>query len=383
MRLFTISSLLLLSLASVSNASPKLENHECKACHPKIYKEYQSSHHANSSIYKDEIFNAIWEKHPAKAKNNFKCAKCHTPSDHALMKDPSTLAKNEIQMTEPISCQHCHQIESVEKHTKSNKNILTKKEKTFFASDPEKKGTKLEFKEKRSFFGLFTTKIGSPYHDIDYSNEDYYTGNSCMGCHSHKQNSNDFTICDLEVKESEGKDTCITCHMPQVSGSMANQKVTKTHAFHSSSALISKPALLSKYILLDLKKADNGFSVTVENKANHTLVPHPLRLAKLRVTIERAGKTIEIKPKTFVKVIGDKGKPTFPWLATEIIKDSSIKAFEMREVTFEEKLQKGDRVTVEFGYHIVNPKISKKLELKDKSLSKFVILTKKQFSISE
>ena len=381
MRIFTLSSLLLISIVSVSNASPKLENHECKACHPKIYKEYQSSHHANSSIYKDEIFNAIWKKHPAKEANNFKCAKCHTPSDHALMKDKSILTQNEIQMTEPISCQHCHQIESVEKHTKSNKNILTKKEKTFFASDPVKKGTKLEFKEESSFFGLMTKKIGSPYHDIDYSNEDYYTGNSCMGCHSHKQNTNDFTICDLEVKETEGGDTCITCHMPQVSGSMANQKVTKTHAFHSATALISKPSLLSKYILLDLKKTRNGFNITLENKANHTLVPHPLRLAKLKVSIQRAGKTIKIEPKTFVKIIGNDGKPTMPWLATEIVKDTSIKAFEMRKVKFENSLQAGDKVNVEFGYHIVNPKIAKKLELKDKSLSKFVILKKEQFKI--
>ena len=62
MKLFTISSLLFITHVAV--ASPTLENHECKACHPKIYKEYQSSHHANSSIYKDEIFNAIWKKQP-------------------------------------------------------------------------------------------------------------------------------------------------------------------------------------------------------------------------------------------------------------------------------------------------------------------------------
>jgi hypothetical protein len=169
--------------------------------------------------------------------------------------------------------------------------------------------------------------------------------------------------------------------MPQVSGAIANQKATKTHAFHSSTALISKPALLSKYIVLDLKKNENGFAVTIENKANHTLVPHPLRLAKLRVFITRAGKKIEIEPKTFVKVIGNDGKPSLPWLATAVLKDTSIKAFEKREVSFENSLQAGDKVTVEFGYHIVNPKIAKKLELKDESLSKFVILTKKQFSI--
>lgn len=199
MKIFTITCLMLLSLTS--HANQKLENTECKACHPKIYKEYQSSYHANSSIYKDEIFQSIWKKHPASKDNNFKCAKCHTPSDHALMKDNTTLAKNNIQMSEPISCKHCHQIESIEKHAKSNKNILTKEDKTFFASDPVKKGTKLKFKEESSFFGLFTKKIGSPYHDIDYSNENYYNGNACMGCHSHKQNSNDFIICDLEVKK--------------------------------------------------------------------------------------------------------------------------------------------------------------------------------------
>lgn len=42
---------------------------------------------------------------------------------------------------------------------------------------------------------------------------------------------------------------------------------------------------------------------------------------------------------------------------------------------------KGDKVSVEFGYHIVNPKIAKKLELKDVSLSKFIILKKEQFKI--
>jgi hypothetical protein len=379
MRLFIASSLLLAS--ATLSASPLLENHECKTCHPKIYKEYQTSHHANASIYKDEIFSAIWKKHPASKENNFVCKKCHTPSDHKLMSGEKKLEKNDIQLTEPISCQHCHMIESVEKHTKANKNILTTKKKTFYATDPEKKGTKLEFKEESSFFGLMTKKVGSPYHDIDYSNENYYTGDSCMGCHSHKQNGKDFTICDLEVKQSKSGDTCVTCHMPKVTGSIANQKDTKTHAFHGVTSLTQNPKLLSKYILLDLKKSEKGFNISLQNMANHTLVPHPLRLAKLKVTIKRAGKTIEVKPKTFVKVIGTAGKPAFPWLADSIIKDTSIKAYETRNITFDTSLQKGDRVTVEFGYHIINPKIAKKLQLKDKSLSKFVILSKKQFSI--
>ena len=371
----------ILLLSITLEADTKLENQECKAYHPRIYKEYQSSNHANASIYKDEIFNAIWKKHPASKKNNFKCAKCHTPSDHDLINGKTKLSKNKIQLTEPISCKHCHQIKSIEKHTKSNKNIMAKDKKRFFTADKERKGTKLEFKEVSTFFGLFTKTVGSPYHDIDYSNENYYNGNSCMGCHSHKQNSLEFTICDFEVKTKDSKETCVSCHMPQVAGKVANQKNTKTHAFHSATALISNPTLLSKYIILDLKKNENDFNISIQNKANHTLVAHPLRLAKLKVFITRDGKKRELESKTFVKIIGTDGKPSSPWLATEIIKDTSIKAHEKRYVTFKESLQANDEVTIEFGYHIVNPKIAKKLELKNKDLSKFTVLTKKKFII--
>jgi len=373
-----ISSLLLLSISAI--ASEQLENHNCKACHPKIYKEYQSSYHAKASIYKDELFNAIWQKHPASKENDFKCASCHTPSDHDLIEGKTKLAKNDIQLNEPISCKHCHQIQSIEKHTKANKNVLIKKDKTFFSVDEKRKGEKLTFKEESSFFGLFSKKIGSPYHDIDYSNENYYTGESCMGCHSHKQNSHDFTICDLEVKKGDSKETCVSCHMPQVKGTLANQKMTKTHAFHSATALIKNPVKLSKYILLSLDKKENGFSVTLENRANHTLVPHPLRVAKLTASIKREGKIIQLDPKIFVKVIGTDGKPAFPWLATEVIKDTTIKAFEKRKVSFDAKLQAGDIVTVKFGYHKVNPKIAQKLKLKDQSLSQFITLLEKKFT---
>ncbi|MCH9813397.1 MAG: cytochrome c family protein [Epsilonproteobacteria bacterium] len=364
-------------------AKPALENQTCKACHPKIYKEYQNSMHRKSSIYNNEVHRAIWEKHPASKKGNYKCATCHTPSDHDLISGKSNLHKNAIQTSEPISCQHCHQIQSIEKHQKANKNILTTKTKTktFFATDHVKKGTKLEYKDKKMFFGLLSKKVGSPYHDIDYSNENYYTGELCMGCHSHKQNSHDFAICDLEVKEGDSKETCISCHMPQVKGSMANQKQTPTHSFHGATALTLKPNLLSKYIGLTLTQKAEGFTITLENHANHTLVPHPLRVAKLKVEILRHGKTITLKSKTFKKVIGTAGKATMPWLADSVISDNSIKAFEKRALSFTQKLQIGDQVTATFGYHIVNEKSAKLLNIQEQKNLDFIVLTKKQFTL--
>ncbi len=372
---------LLLLLAATSQTHAALENTTCKSCHPVIFAEYQNSIHSKSSIYKDVVHKAVWDKHPAKAKGNYKCAKCHTPSDHDVMSGKNKLADNEIQRTEPISCQQCHMIESVEKHTKTNKNVLTTKPKTFFSADKDLKGTKVEFKEESSFFGMLTTKTGSPYHDIDYSNEGYYNGDSCMGCHSHKQNSKGFVVCDLEVKQGDSKESCVSCHLPQVQGSLANQKESATHAFHGQSIHDNTPALLSKYIKLSLDKNANGFNVSIKNEATHTLFPQPLRLNQLRVSIERDGKVIELKTESFAKVIGTDGKGTMPWLADAIISDTSIKALETRTVKYEDMIKEGDTVVVKFGYYVVNPKAAKKLEITDKSVTEFIVLTKKRFSI--
>jgi len=373
--------ILLLMLTATIQSYATLENTTCKKCHPTIFSEYQSSIHSKSSIFKDTVHKAVWDKHPAKPKNNYKCAKCHTPSDHDLISGKSKLADNEIQQTEPISCQACHTIESIEKHTKANKNKFTDKKKYFFSADKVKKGTKLVFKEESHFLGMFKTKVGSPYHDIDYGNENYYNGDMCMGCHSHKQNGKGFVICDLGVKQGESKETCVSCHMPKVQGSMANQAQTATHAFHGVSIHDATPKELSKYIKLSVEQKEAGFDVAIKNEVTHTLFPQPLRLNQLRVSIEREGKTIALKTESFAKVIGTNGKPAMPWLADAVISDTSIKAHETRKVAYDTPLQKGDAVIIEFGYYMVNPKAAKALEITDKSVTEFIILTKERVTI--
>jgi len=372
-------TLLLLGFSTLSYAT--LENTTCKKCHPTIFAEYQSSIHSKASIFKDIVHKAVWDKHPAKPKNNYKCAKCHTPSDHDLISGKSKLTDNEIQQTEPISCQACHTIESIEKHSKANTNRFTDKKKYFFSADKVKKGTKLVFKEESHFLGIFKTKVGSPYHDIDYANEGYYNGDMCMGCHSHKQNGKGFVICDLEVKQGTSKETCVSCHMPKIQGTMANQVHSGTHAFHGASIHNSDTKLLSKYIKLSLKQKTNGFEIAIKNEATHTLFPQPLRLNQLRVSIEREGKTIALKTESFAKVIGTNGKPAMPWLTDAIISDTSIKALETRNIHYDTVLQKGDSVVVKFGYYVVNPKAAEKLGITDESVTKFIVLTSKRFNL--
>ena len=373
--------LFLLLFLGATTVHATLENSTCKKCHPAIFEEYQHSMHSKASVFKDPIHKAVWDKHPAREKGNYKCAKCHTPSDHGLMEGKTKLTDNAIQENEPISCQLCHRIQSVEEHTKANKNIMNQKEKYFFSADPELKGKKIEFREESSLFGLMTKTVGSPYHDIDYSNENFYNGNVCMGCHSHKQNGKGFTVCDLAVVQKDSKETCISCHMPQTKGSLANQKQNKTHAFHGANIHQGTPELLSKYVKLSLDKKADGFSVAIKNEATHTLFPQPLRLNQLRVSIERNGKTIDLKPVNFARVIGTNGKPSMPWLADSVLSDSTIKAHETRTVNYDTVLQKGDSVLVKFGYYIANPKAAKKLGIQDPGATRFIVLTKKRFEI--
>jgi len=377
----SVFSLRLLPFLLLFTSLYGLENTTCKKCHPIIFQEYQRSIHAKASIFKDPIHKAVWEMHPARQKGNYKCAKCHTPSDHALLSGKHPLEENEIQKTEPVSCQACHTINNVEEHAAANKNRFTDKKKYFFSADAAKKGTKVVFKEESHFFGMVKTKVGSPYHDIDYSNENYYNGMMCMGCHAHKQNGKGFTICDLEVKQKESKEDCISCHMPQIQGSIANQVHTSTHAFHGASIHHSDIKYLARYITLSVSPKTEGFTVSIQNKATHTLFPQPLRLAQLRVSIERAGKTLRLDPVNFKRIIGTDGKPAMPWLATEVLEDTTIKALERRDVTFTTPLQKGDIVVVTFGYYLVNPKAAQKLNITDPEATHFIPLIQKRFPL--
>jgi hypothetical protein len=107
-----------------------------------------------------------------------------------------------------------------------------------------------------------------------------------------------------------------------------------------------------------------------------------MRLGQLRVTLKHNGKVKTLKSINFNRVIGKDGKPTMPWQANSVLKDSTIKAYESMSKNFNIKLQKGDEVEAIFGYYIVNPKIAKKLKITDKEATKFRVLKRVSFTNS-
>jgi nitrate/TMAO reductase-like tetraheme cytochrome c subunit len=382
--------LLLLTLAIPLFATSSYESSlTCKTCHPIIYNEFYDSAHKKSSIYSDPVHKAIWDKHPLKEKKKYTCAKCHTPGDTKLLDkltldEPALPQKNTIQTKEAISCVYCHRLSDVEYHSKSNKNIISSKEKTLYSAREEEKNNKnVKYKVQTSFFGLVTYKSGSPFHNIDFTNKNFYDGKMCTGCHSHKQNSHNLDLCNMDISEkSNTKENCISCHMPKVQGSFTTAHDSKTHRYHGFAGSIHKPQMLSKYVKISLEKSSSGFDITIKNEANHQLLLHPLRVGELQVNITRGNQIIKLKPLKFMRLLGKDGKPTMPWIADKVLKDNHIKAKESRKIHFNESLHVGDKVEVMLGHYIVNPKAAKKLGLDEhKNLTKFTLFKKERFTI--
>jgi hypothetical protein len=384
--------LVLLFIANLYAVENFQDSKTCKGCHPTIYNEYYGSAHRKSSIYEDSAHKAIWDKHPNKEKNKYTCAKCHTPTDTRVIEalengENSTPQKDNLQTQEAVSCIYCHSIKSIESHTKRyNSNVMAKqnsKRPLLYSVDKNNQNKKVIYKEKTSFFGMFKSTTGSPYHDIDYTNKDYYSGQICMGCHSHFKNNQDIDIC---VTSQDGVNTtennCISCHMPQVNGSATTIKITKKHAFHGFAGSRNHQNLVAKYLEISFKKLSDGFEIILKNKAPHKLFIQTLRMAQMDVKIINNSNSKKLESYQFAQIIGKDSKEVMPWLATEVLSDNMLKANETRVIKYDTKLNQGDEVEVEFGYYLVNPSMHKALDLqKDIEATKYHILKSKSFTV--
>jgi len=347
---------LLFSFAYATNTQ------SCKLCHPIIYNEFENSMHKKSTIKDDKLFRALANEY----KDIKECNSCHSP----------------LNQKSGVDCISCHKIKDIKEHPKANINIYESKKRLFYSAQEGMENKRVEYKKKSYLFGLITKVEGSPYHDIDYTKEIFYNGKVCMGCHSHKVNSNGFEVCRTSSKGvRKDSNNCITCHMPKINGSATNIRVSKTHAYHGFAGVFNSPSLLGKYIKLNYKKTKPGFLIEIQNLAPHNLTLHPLRVLELRVKIKRDNKITPLPTKRFEKIIGKDNIPSLPWEANRVLKDSSIKANEKRDIKFDFNIEPNDEIEATLGYFIVKPNILEKLKIEDKKLKKFVIIKQQYFKV--
>ena len=329
------------------------KTHQCIRCHLDIYEEYKRSSHYNSTIYRDPVHKKIFELHSkANGAKEYECAKCHTPT--LKEKSIATMSPKKFGYEEAISCAYCHRIKSIKKHLKANENIILPK--------------------KGVYYGTRNPETRSDYHKIINTNPIHKNGETCMGCHSHKRNDKGFVVCKTESNNTT-EQNCITCHMPQVEGSLSDRVNTPTHAFHGFAGVSNAANLLAKYVHINLVDTKN-LKIAIKNDAPHLLLLHPLRLAKLIVKVRRGDKVYSFE-KSFVRIIGANKKPSPPWIATEVVKNTMLKGNEKRVIDFDFALQKGDSVEIIFGFYKVNPKMAKKFGLQ----TKFITLKRKRYTI--
>ena len=344
-------------------------NSACKACHPAIYEEYVSSQHNNSTVFKDPIHAAVWKNHPKNVKlRQYGCGKCHTPAADDLnamlvkgkqaLPDPQNATQNE-----GIACAYCHRIKRIEQRTVSNTNVI----------NPDEK----------HYYGTLRAHMDSPFHAIETEDNDHMAnGNVCIGCHSHKMNQQGLNVCSTNIANEMDGANCVSCHMPQVSGSVSAMRATKSHAFHGFPGAHAHGDMLIHHLELSMVRNIDHFIVNVDNQTSHALLLHPLRLAVLKVKVLRGDKTIPMPTERFERVIGKDGKPAMPWAADEEVKNTMIKHNEKRAVTYDFKLQKGDRVKAVLGYYLVNPALLDALGLQhDKTAKRFHTLRSKTFTM--
>ena len=347
-------SILFLLASNILLAEGKFaKNIECKSCHPNIYEEYQNSMHSKSTILKDEIHQAVWNLHPAKKSGKYSCSQCHTPTDN-----------NEKVSDEAVSCAYCHRIEAIELRKKSNKNIISK--------------------NKQEYFGTLKDNIKSPFHKSNTKNINFKNGNICIGCHSHKQNKAQLNVCSTNIDNELNGLNCVSCHMPKVFGPPSELYFREKHTFHGFPAVHSNNELLAKYVDIKANRninnnKNNSFQIIIHNKSSHSFLLHPLRVAILKVKIQRDGKIIKkFQDRKFMRIIGDKGKATPPWLATEVVIDTMIKQREIRKINYNFKLKKDDKILVTLGYFLINPKMLKSLKLDKSRISKKFFIFKRE-----
>lgn len=356
--------LFLLMISITINASTSYPSSEsCNECHDNIYREHTTSMHHKSSIFKDEVHAKMKE---ATSKDSYKCALCHMPAAtnlRSIMSGEKQPDPNDYRQTDGVSCFYCHQISKI---------YESKAHKINFS---DYKGDK-----KPTVFGNLKKPYESNEHESQ-DNEIYKNSEVCMGCHSHRENSHGFEVCNTKDQYDKTSD-CIGCHMPKISGTVEkkNHGMRKEYASHNFLGVHSQE-MVKKAVKLELSYKNEVLELVISNKMGHSIITHPMRLKFAKTTILRDSKIIwsnfkespiEDEEASFIIVFKDvDGNTSMPNKAVDYKLNRNLLAKETKIIKYKvPKLQKGDEVKTLWISYIVNPQIAKKLDITTKDIVK-------------
>ena len=164
----TFLIILLITFAGVSQEEFQSAQY-CGECHQKIYQEWLSSLHANSTPQKDPLFQGMYDLaiEETAGKLTEKCIVCHSPLATVFQDYNREAACNQ----DGVTCQFCHgTTEIVAFHTAKDMKIDLA---TIYSDQPD---------------------LESASHPVAHR-EYFYKSEFCLPCHAEMKNPADLEVC--------------------------------------------------------------------------------------------------------------------------------------------------------------------------------------------
>jgi len=397
-----VACCLILSYTSAFATNPihHTPSEVCKNCHKDIYKQWKGSMHANSTAFNDPIHNAFYRKvvgDPAKEGVKHKasgkypvCLQCHAPN---AAKDKTTKLDAMPAYKEGVNCVACHTLKKyngidapngklqlgLKSYEVSDKlqgpghNSNNQLAKLTASSDAFGMGASDEQKPNPHLgkaVDLDGKKI--PSMPMESNPMQMRTSDACMGCHDRRNNPHGVPLCATgnEYKDSNAQVDCLSCHMP-VNDGLADHSLGGGH----SSGMLKRSIVFS----MDSKKSGDIIesTLTLMNKQPHTMpTGAPFRNLYIKIAAyDKGGNVVWENAKghpakkdkqafLFYGLMDDKNKPAPPPTATKPGKDTRLKPFETRKLTYNIPAKDVVLVRAEVYYNLLWPGLVKKLKKK-------------------
>lgn len=362
--------------------NPKL----CGDCHKEQLTMWQTSVHAKSHEDKNELYRLSVEM---VAKQTFRpyetvlveCGQCHNPrlevksvnEDFMIAKNFGISTNQTKEVKDAISAKHikngigcyvCHNVDSIEQK-KTNKDA----------------GYKLiNWVKDETIVGPFVDENNRAKDFHKSSQRPFFkeTDELCLICHQGEANSNPLSVYNTgnEHKNSEDTTRCAYCHMspeyntiisPNAFSELAVKRTARSHTF---SSVRNNRNLLKNAIDVRFELDDNIGYVIFENKISHKL-PSGFSGRSMIADIyymqnEKIIKTNTVEFKA--QYTDKKNKPSLSYIATNLVKDDRLDAFEIRKVG--NQMPKGvNKVKVNVYYYLISPELQDIIGVKDKEFT--------------
>ena len=302
----------------------------CGVCHTAIVAEWQESLHSRAHHAKDPLYAAMRTLRLEKQGPHIpgKCATCHNPRD--------TQDHDSVAAQTGVVCATCHQLDGVHlgEGRKGVEALVVGADKTFRGPHDIPNGT-------------------APLHATGAALPALADGKTlCLACHDEEKNPAGLSTCSTGMEYAAGGETkpCAECHMPTVespSGPVSTRPTHKSHRFlgpHQAQRL-GEPGLLADAVKVSGRFEGGKLIAKLENVTGHGFpTGFPARMVVLDLrAFDASGKEVfrnitadpmkEHPEAVFNKGYVDAdGKPALAPFATKLVRDTRLKAGEMREV---------------------------------------------------